>query len=84
MGMNSRRRSVSGGHLGLALMLLGGIWLLIAPVWVGFSHHRMASRIDEWAGAAVIFVSVVTFFLQWVFGLSDLVKSRVQRQQTDA
>ncbi|PSR21636.1 MAG: hypothetical protein C7B45_09975 [Sulfobacillus acidophilus] len=75
---------MSGGHVGLALLLLAGVWLLIAPVWVGFSHHRMASRIDEWAGASVIFVSVVTFFLQWVFGLSDLIKSRVSHQETDS
>ncbi len=71
--MNSSK-GFFGGHLGQGLLLLGGIWLLIAPTWVGFSYHRVASRIDEWAGAAVIVVSGVSFFLQWSFGLRDLVK----------
>lgn len=69
----NKRRGVSGGHWTQAILLLGGIWLLIAPIWMGFSHDRLASRIDEWAGAAVIVASVASFVLQWAFGLRDLV-----------
>ncbi len=77
--MNNRsKRMFPAGHVGLAIMLLGGIWLLIAPAWVGFSAHRLQSRIDEWAGAAVIIASVVTFVLQWAFGLGELVRGRAE------
>lgn len=72
-----------GGHLGQGLLLLGGIWLLIAPAWVGFSYHRLASRIDEWAGVAVIVVSVTSFFLQWSFGLRDLVQETNPRRDQE-
>jgi hypothetical protein len=76
--MNSRRFPI--GHVTQAILLLGGIWLIIAPQWVGFPRNLTASRIDEWAGAVVIVVSAASFFWQWALGLRDLVKSRMTAQ----
>lgn len=74
--MRQQKKGISLGHVALAILFLGGVWLLIAPTWVGFSHQVLASRIDEWAGVAVIVVSVVSFFLQWSFGLAELLGGR--------
>lgn len=72
--MNNGRAGSWAGHAGLAALFLGGLWLTLAPVWVGFESHRLASRIDEWAGAAVMVIAVATFFLQWAFGLGALTR----------
>lgn len=81
--MNKGRSGFSAGHIGLFILLLGGVWLLIAPVWVGFQSHRLASRIDEWAGAILVVVAIVSFFLQWALGMSALVKSRRQQPEVE-
>lgn len=75
--MNSRRFPV--GHLAQGILLLAGIWLIIAPQWLGFTANVRANRIDTWAGAAVIVVSAASFFVQWAFGLRDLVNGRPDR-----
>ncbi len=79
--MNRGRARFPLGHIGQAVLLLGGVWLLIAPNWVGFSHQLPQSRVDHWVGAAVIVISVISFVLQWAFGLSDMVHRH--RQDTD-
>lgn len=71
--MNSRKGGLQLGHVGLFIVMLGGIWLLLAPTWVGFSAHRLPSRMDEVAGAALIVISAVTFLLQWIFGMTELI-----------
>ena len=68
--MNS---SFSRGHIGLVILLLGGVWLLIAPVWIGFSGHHLASRLDQGAGVLVILAAVVGFLLQGALGVGDMV-----------
>lgn len=74
--MNKSKGGFSAGHVAMAILLLGGIWLLIAPVWVGFQSHRVASRIDDWAGAAMVVIAAVSFLLQWALGLGAAVKHR--------
>ncbi|NMP23450.1 hypothetical protein [Sulfobacillus harzensis] len=69
--MNKGRRGFSPGHIGLWVLLLGGVWLLIAPSWVGFAGHRLPSRIDEWAGAALIVIVAASLVIQWAFGIGE-------------
>lgn len=71
MAVSNRQSGMSRGHLAQVLLLLGGVWLVIAPTWIGFSHQRTATHVDEWAGLALIGVSVVSWVVQWAFGLSD-------------
>lgn len=73
--MNKGQRGFSAGHILLALLFLGGVWLLLAPTWVGFSAHRLASRTDEWAGAALMVITAATFVIHWALSLSALVKA---------
>ncbi|MCY0899245.1 MAG: hypothetical protein OWU33_10005 [Firmicutes bacterium] len=68
------------GHIGLLVLFLGGVWLLIAPVWVGFQSDKLASRLDQWAGAAVIVLSVATLFLEWSMSLSEAVHRHHEQQ----
>lgn len=75
--MRNNRGGFPSGHITQFIALLGGVWLFIAPTWVGFFHHHKASHIDQWAGAVLIVVSVASFFLQWAFGLRDRVQSRM-------
>jgi len=76
-----RRRGVVSGHIGQVVLLLGGVWLLIAPSWVGFANERVASRIDEWAGAGIIAVSCLSLVVQWALGLKDLVARGQSKRQ---
>lgn len=71
--MNNRRRFPIG-HITQALLILGGLWLLIAPQWVGFAHNLRASRIDDVAGTLVIVAGAASFVLQWAYGLRELVE----------
>ncbi|MCY0878767.1 MAG: hypothetical protein OWU84_07500 [Firmicutes bacterium] len=73
----TNRKSAWGwvGHIGLAVLFLGGVWLLIAPVWVGFQAHKVASRIDQGAGALLVVVTVAAWFLQWVLSLAEVARA---------
>ncbi len=75
MAVNNNRRRFSPGHIGLMILLLGGVWLLIAPTWVGFSGHQ-ALRVDHWAGAALIVISLASLVVQWAFGLKEAVSQK--------
>lgn len=75
MAVNDNRRRFSPGHIGLMILLLGGVWLLIAPTWVGFSGQQ-ALRVDHWAGAALIIQSTVSLVVQGAFNLGDMVSQK--------
>jgi putative Mn2+ efflux pump MntP len=72
----SNRTRFSAGHIGVILAILAGVWLIIAPTWVGFAAHK---RLDIWAGVALIIIGAATLFLQWAFGVKDLVEGRQEQ-----
>ncbi len=74
--MNNRRR-FSAGHIGVIVAILAGVWLIIAPTWVGFTAHK---RLDVWAGAAILIIGAATLFLQWAFGVKELVHEHQEQQ----
>lgn len=73
----SNRTRFSAGHIGVIIAILAGVWLIIAPTWVGFAAHK---RLDIWAGAAILIIGVATLFLQWAFGVKELVEEHLEQQ----
>ena len=73
--MNNRRK-FSAGHIGVIIAILAGVWLIIAPTWVGFEAHK---RLDIWAGGALLIIGIVTLFLEWAFGVKELVEEHQEQ-----
>ena len=70
--MNGKRR-FAWGHVAIILLGLAGVWLLLAPRWVGFQAGHTMAHVDQGVGGVLILVSGVTLFLQWAFGLAEFV-----------
>ncbi len=67
---------VSSGWWASALLALAGVWLLIAPVLVGYQPQGApwlaATRNDVTVGAVLLGASILGLFGQVAFGLRDL------------
>ncbi len=74
-----RIRLVSVGWIGTSLLALAGVWLLVAPAWVGYqpagSHLLAATRNDLAVGATLLLVSVWGLFAQVAFAVHDMATS---------
>lgn len=78
-----RPRIVSAGWVASALLALAGVWLLIAPDWVGYQPHGAAwlaaTDNDVMVGAVLFGVSILGLFAQVAFGLRDLADHQAER-----
>lgn len=80
-------RLVTAGFWGSILLALGGVWLLMAPSWVGYQAEGApwvaATRNDVTVGAALLLTGLLAMFAQVALGLRDLVAS-AERASRDA
>jgi hypothetical protein len=69
--------------VGSAVLALIGVWLLVAPAWLGDqvagSPWTAATRNDVVVGAVLLGVSLVGLFAQVAFALRDLTAVRPGR-----
>lgn len=78
-------RVVSVGWIGTALLALAGVWLLVAPAWVGYQpaggHLLAATRNDLVVGAALLLMSVLGLFAQVAFAVHDMAQASPESDQ---
>jgi|BEDMetMinimDraft_2_1075160.scaffolds.fasta_scaffold51809_2 hypothetical protein len=74
-------RLASPGTWGTVLLGLAGVWLLLAPAWVGFrSGGWSAASIDDLVvGGVLVLAAATSLFAQVALGLGDLVAQAARR-----
>ncbi len=75
-------RIASAGWVGTVLLTLAGVWLLLAPAWVGYQpssgHLLAATRNDLTVGAVLLLSGVLGLFAQAAFGVRDLAADDIE------
>lgn len=80
-------RLATRGFWGTVTLSLGGVWLLVAPNWVGRqaagAPWATATRNDVAVGATLLVIGFAGMFAQVAFGLRDLIAAaQVGSQKT--
>lgn len=80
-----RPRIVSAGWWGTILLALVGVWLMVAPIWVGDQRLGASWTVATWndviVGAVLLGISVLGLFAQVAFGLRDLADHAALRER---
>ena len=83
-----RPRILSPGWWATIVLSLAGLWLLVAPTWVGFqpigAHWVAATRNDVMVGGVLLAAGVLGLFAQVAFGLRDLAEHAARLAEPDA
>lgn len=81
--MSPNRPRVSPGIWGTVLLFLAGLWVLMAPYFVGYQvpghPWRNPGRNDVVVGAALALASILGLLLQIAFWLQGLAEAETRR-----